>query len=244
MKAKALVILTCAILIALAVAPVASARHDAKPRSLHFDPDDFVREVDNEFFPLEPGTTFLYEGTSDGVPTSDEFFVTHETKEILGVDTTVVRDLAFEDGVLVETTLDWYAQDKAGNVWYFGEDTKQLDGEGNVISTEGSWEAGVDGAKAGIIMLAHPDVGHRYYQEFASGVAEDQAKVLSLDKSRCVQFGCFDDLLLTKEWTRLHPGVVDHKFYAEGVGFILGVTVKGSDERTELVDIISEDGED
>ena len=126
-------------------------------------------------------------------------------------------------------------------MWYLGEDTKELDDKGNVISTEGSWEAGVDGAEPGIIMLADPRVGDRYHQEFAPGVAEDEARVLSLDKTRCVAFGCFDDLLLTKEWTRLMPGVVDHKFYAAGVGFILGVTVKGGDERTELVEITFED---
>lgn len=208
---------------------------------MDFDPDDFVRGVDNPFFPLKPGTTYFYEGTSDGVPTSNEFFVTPDTKEILGVETTVVRDLAFEEGVLVEKTFDWFAQDEDGNVWYLGEDTKLLDAAGNVISTEGSWEAGVDDAEAGIIMLADPHVGRRYHQEFAPGVAEDQAKVLSLHKSRCVLFGCFDDLLLTKEWTRLDPGVVDHKFYAEGVGFILGIAVKGGDERTELVEITFED---
>jgi len=238
----ALLIVTLALVVSLAVVPASASRH--RERSLVIDPADFVRTIDNEFFPLRPGTTFFYEGTSDGVPTSNEFFVTHDTKEILGVVTTVVRDLAFEDGVLAEKTFDWFAQDRDGNVWYFGEDTKLLDPEGNVISTEGSWEAGVDGAKAGIIMLAEPRVGNRYFQEFAPGVAEDQAKVLSLNKSRCVRFGCFDDLLLTKEWTKLRPGVVDHKFYAEGIGFVLGVTVKGGDERTELVEITFEDDED
>lgn len=243
MKGTPFLIMTCVLVLTLSAAPTA-AKQDTQTRALDFDPDDFVGEVDNPFFPLEPGTTFLYEGTSDGVPTSNEVFVTHDTKEILGVETTVVRDLAFEEDVLVEETFDWYAQDEDGNVWYFGEDTKELDEEGNVISTEGSWEAGVDGAEAGIIMLADPRVGDRYHQEFAPGVAEDEAKVLSLDKSRCVAFGCFDDLLLTKEWTRLHPGVVDHKFYAQGIGFLLGVTVKGGDERSELVDVTFEDGED
>lgn len=243
MKGTLFLMMTCILVLALAVAP-AAAKPDTETRGLRIDPDDFVREVDNPFFPLEPGTTFLYEGTSDGVPTTNEVFVTHETKEILGVDTTVVRDLGFEDDVLVEETFDWYAQDEDGNVWYFGEDTKELDEEGNVITTEGSWEAGVDGAEAGIIMLADPRKGDRYHQEFAPGVAEDEAKVLSLDKSRCVRLGCFDDLLLTREWTTLLPGVVDHKFYAEGVGFLLGVTVKGGEERSELVEITFEDGED
>ena len=116
------------------------------------NPANFVKEVDNEFFPLEPGTTFYYEGTTDGVPTNNVTYVTHDTKRILGVKTTVVHDRAYEDGVLVEDTFDWYAQDRAGNVWYFGEDTKELDEDGNVISTEGSWKAGVDGAQPGIIV--------------------------------------------------------------------------------------------
>ncbi len=205
------------------------------------DPSNFVREVDNQFFPLDPGTTFYYEGEKDGTPTTNVTHVTHQTKRILGVRTTVVHDQAYEDGVLVEDTIDWYAQDKAGNVWYFGEDTKELDPDGNVISTEGTWKAGVDGAEPGIVMEAHPRVGDRYQQEFATGVAEDMAKVLSLHRSACVSYGCFHDLLLTKEWTPLEPGVVEHKYYAEGVGFILGVMVKGGDERTELVRVTTDD---
>jgi hypothetical protein len=202
-----------------------------------FDPNNFVRTVDNPFFPLVPGTTYFYEGTSDGVPTSNITEVTNQTKRILGVRTTVVRDRAFEDGVLIEETFDWYAQDKQGNVWYFGEDSRDLDENGNVISTEGSWEAGVDGAKAGIIMLADPKKGDRYSQEVAPGVAEDMAQVIGLDASVCVPHDCFDGVLATKEWTPLEQGVVERKFYAEGVGFIYGVMTKGGDEFTELVDV-------
>ena len=153
-----------------------------KEPSTDINPSDFVREVDNEFFPLKPGTTFFYEGATDGVPTSNEVYVTRDIKNILGVKCTVVRDRVYENGVLVEETFDWYAQDEDGNVWYFGEDSKDLDPDGNVISTEGSWEAGVGGAMPGIIMLADPHVGDRYHQEFAPGVAEDMAQVLSLDK--------------------------------------------------------------
>ena len=201
------------------------------------NPDDFVSEVDNPFFPLTPGTRFFYEGTKDGEPTTDETTVTHDTKQILGVTTTVVRDRAFDKGVLAEDTLDWYAQDVAGNVWYFGEDTKELDEFGHVISTEGTWEAGVNGAEPGIIMEAHPHVGDLYQQELALGVAEDRARVLSLDESACVQFGCFDHLLLTEEWTPLHPGEVEWKYYAKNVGFLLGNLVQGGSEHTELVSV-------
>ena len=208
------------------------------------DPVNFVLRVDNELFPLEPGTTFFYEGEQDGTPTSNETYVTHRTKRILGVTCTVVRDLAFEEGVLVERTLDWYAQDVAGNVWYFGEDTEELDADGNVISTEGTWKAGVDGALPGIVMEAHPRVGDRYPQEIAPGVAEDKTQVLSLHKSTSIALGHFDDLLLTKEWSPLDPGVVEHKFYAEGVGFIRADMVKGGDEHTELVRITRENHAD
>ena len=221
----------------LATASPATLVGADKEAARTIDPSDFVRQVDNQFFPLTPGTTFFYEGSKEGVPTSNEMYVTHQTKTILGVRTTVVHDRAFEDGVLVEDTFDWYAQDEDGNVWYFGEDTKELDAEGNVISTEGSWEAGVNGAEAGIIMEARPQVGDRYQQELAPGVAEDMARVIGLDESACVVYGCFDGLLLTKEWTPLERGVAEWKYYARDVGFVLGIMVQGGDERTELVNI-------
>jgi len=206
-----------------------------------FDPDAFVDEIDNQFFPLRPGTTFFYEGSKEGVSTRNVTEVTSQRKRILGVRTTVVHDRAFEDAVLVEDTFDWYAQDEEGNVWYFGEDTKELDENGNVISTEGSWEAGVDGAEPGIIMKADPKKGDGYRQEFARDVAEDFAKVVSLDETTCVVYGCFSGVLLTKETTRLEPGLAENKYYASGVGFILGVMTKGGDERTELVSITTPD---
>ncbi|HLO34283.1 MAG TPA: hypothetical protein VK249_34375 [Anaerolineales bacterium] len=199
------------------------------------DPGNFVKKIDNPYFPLKPGTTFTYRGETEGSPTRDVMTVTNKTKVILDITTTVVHDRVFEDGVLVEDTFDWYAQDKKGNVWYFGEDTKELDENGNVISTEGSWEAGVDGAKPGIIMEAHPKKGDKYRQEFAPDVAEDMAKVIGFKASLCVPYGCFKHVLITKEWTPLEPGVVENKYYAKGVGFIFGVTVKGGDEQIELV---------
>jgi hypothetical protein len=221
----------------LLAGPASGPSSVAAATTPRFDPNNFVRTVDNPFFPLVPGTTYFYEGQSDGVPTSTVIEVTSQTKRILGVRTTVVHELNYEDGVLIEETFDWYAQDKQGNVWYFGEDSRELDENGNVISTEGSWEAGVDGAQPGIIMLADPRKGDRYSQEVAPGVAEDMAQVISLDASVCVEYGCFDGVLATKEWTPLEQGVVERKFYAEGVGFIYGVMVKGGDETTELVAI-------
>jgi len=236
MKGKRLFVgaLTCALTIVCAPTFISTAKEPT------VDPSNFVRDVTNKFFPLKPGTTFFYEGTRDGVPSRNETNVTHRTKRIVGVRCIEVHDQAFENGILVEDTLDWYAQDIYGNVWYFGEDSKELDPGGNVISTQGSWEAGVNDAQPGIIMEADPQVGDRYSQEIAKGVAEDMARVLSLDEATCVAYGCFDHLLLTRETSRLDPGVVEQKYYAAGVGFILAVMTKGGDERSELVSITTE----
>jgi hypothetical protein len=206
-------------------------------RPVAIDPGNFVATIDNELMPLAPGTTFYYRGEKEGTPTTNVTYVSHRTKVIMGVTTIEVSDNAYEDGVLAEQTLDWYAQDKRGNVWYFGEDTKELDAEGKVVSTEGTWLAGVDGAMPGTVMKAEPKKGQQYAQEVAPGVAEDMAKVLSEKKHACVDYGCFQELLLTKEWTRLNPGVVEHKFYAEGVGLVRADIVKGGDEHMELVRI-------
>jgi hypothetical protein len=207
------------------------------------NPGDFGSSlvIDNNYFPLVPRTLLVYVGTKEGVPTRDEFCVTQDTKMIQGVETRVVRDRAFEDGVLVEDTLDWLAQDDAGNVRYFGEDTKELAPDGTIVSTEGSWEAGVNDADAGFVMLADPQVGDRYYQEFARNVAEDQARVLSRSETVTLTVNgrriTYRNVLLTEETSRLDPGVIEHKYYAPGVGFIRGVIVKGGDERSELVGI-------
>jgi len=234
-KKRLFALATVGLAMLFATVSIAAVDTGTKQPPLEIDPDDFVSEVNNPYFPLKPGTTFIYRGETDGVPTRNETYVTYDTKVILDVTTIVVHDQAFEEGVLVEDTFDWYAQDKDGNVWYFGEDTKELDEDGNVISTEGSWEAGVDGAKPGIVMLADPKKGDRYQQELAPGVAEDMAQVLGFEESLCVRYGCFEDVLVTKEWTPLERGVVEKKYYANGVGFIFGVMVKGGEEQTELV---------
>jgi hypothetical protein len=209
------------------------------------NPSNFDRNqpIDNSYFPQPVGTLFVYEGMTEGVPTRDEVCVTNQTKRILGVRTRVVHHRSYErvnnQLVLVEDTQDWFAQDIVGNVWYFGEDTIEFPSQ----STEGSWQAGVDDANAGFIMLAGPQPGDRYYQEFARDVAEDQAKVLSyLEEPVCVQAGCFGNVLLTQETSRLDPGVLEYKYYAPGVGFILAEIVKGGDERTELVSVTPNSG--
>ena len=234
-KKRLFALVTIGLAVLFSAVSIAAVNPGTRQPPLETDPDNFVSEVTNPYFPLTPGTTLIYRGEAEGVPTRNETYVTYDTKVILGVTCTVVRDQAFEEGALVEDTFDWYAQDVNGNVWYFGEDTKELGENGNVISTEGSWEAGVNGAEPGIIMLADPQKGDRYQQEFAPGVAEDMAQVLGFEESLCVRYGCFEDVLVTKEWTPLERGVVEKKYYANGVGFIFGVMVKGGEEQTELV---------
>jgi hypothetical protein len=235
LKRRLSAVLLILLAVLFATVSIAAKNLNVMGPTTNIDPDDFVSEITNPYFPLEPGTTFVYEGESEGVPTREVVTVTNETKEILGVTATVVHAQAYEDGVLIEDTFDWYAQDKEGNVWYFGEDTKELDEEGNVISTEGSWEAGVDGAEPGIIMLADPKKGDKYQQENAPEVAEDMAQVIGFEDSLCVSYGCFENVLVTKEWTPLERGVVEYKYYAQGVGFIFGEMIKGGEEQTELI---------
>jgi hypothetical protein len=203
------------------------------------DPANFVTTIDNQYFPLTPGTTFIYEGqTAEGTERT-EVYVSHRTKKILGVTCVEVADDVSVDGTLVEATLDWYAQDKDGNVWYFGEDSKEYENV-QVVSTAGSWQAGVDGAKPGITMEANPKIGDSYRQEYYKGEAEDMAEVLSLNESVSVPYGSLNNCLKTKDFTSLEPGVVENKYYAPGVGVVLTIMVEGRSERSELVDIETE----
>jgi hypothetical protein len=216
MNSRAFPIRTAAAIAAIVTIASMAAAVQSPP---DIDPSRFVPAVTNAFFPLPPGHTFHYRGTKDGVPTTNDTEVTNQIKMILDVPCTVVHDRAYENGLLVEDAFDWYAQDLDGNVWYFGEDTREFDVDGNVISTEGSWEAGVDDADPGIVMEGSPRNSDHYRQELARNVAEDSASVLSLDESVCVDYGCFDGVLLTKETSRLEPGAVEYKYYASGVGF-------------------------
>ena len=206
-------------------------------KSPTFDPGDFVRVIDNRYFPLKPGTRFVYRGTEDGEPERVVTDVTHRQKTILGVKVVVVLDRVFQSGVLTEKTLDWYAQDKHGNVWYMGEDTKEYE-DGEVVSTEGSWEAGKNGARAGIIMLAHPHAGQSYRQEFATGVAEDRAEVLGLHTNVSVPYGRFHHCLKSAETTPLEPGAKEIKIYCRGVGFVKGDDLAGGTAHLVLTRII------
>jgi hypothetical protein len=199
-------------------------------------PKHFAAQIDNPWFPLKPGTTYVYRGRKDGKPSREVLEVTHLTKTIQGVRATVLHDNLYLDGKLGERTTDWYAQDADGNVWYLGEATAELDSKGRITSTEGSWQAGVNGAEPGIYMPAHPKVGESFSQEFYKGHAEDHFKVLSLHASARVPYVSSQQALLTKEWTPLEPGVIDHKVYVRGIGTVLEQQVGGG-ERAELVSL-------
>src|SRR5438067_8971458 len=200
-------------------------------------PGDFVRRVDNPWFPLIPGTTFIYRGVKDGKSARDVFTVVDATKTIQGVRCTAVRDRLFLAGHLEERTTDWYAQDRRGNVWYFGESTAELDRAGHVTSTEGTWQAGRNSAQAGIYMTARPSVGQTRRQEYYKGHAEDHFAVVSLRARVSVPYVSSTHAVLTKEWTPLEPGTLDHKYYVRGIGTVKEVTVKGPVERSELVSV-------
>jgi hypothetical protein len=229
-----LLLISAAAAAIVVLALVASASGNAASGSAPV-PGNFVRRVDNPWFPLIPGTTFVYRGVKDGKAARDVYSVTSSTKRIQGVLCTAVRDRLFLAGKLEERTTDWYAQDRRGNVWYFGEATAELDRAGRVTSTEGTWQAGRDGAQAGIYMTARPAVGQSRRQEFYKGHAEDHFAILTLRGSVSVPYVSSNRALLTKEWTPLEPGTLDHKYYVRGIGQVKEVTVKGPLERAELV---------
>ena len=196
----------------------------------------FTARVTNPYYPLLPGMRWEYRGVKDGRPLRDVVVVTHRTERIGGVPCAVVVDRVQIDGRLAESTVDWFAQDGAGTVWYFGEATRELDRHGRVTSTEGSWRAGTDGAQQGIYMPAHPHVGQSFAQEHYPGHAEDRFAVVRRKATTSVPYGTFRArALMTREWTRLEPGVVDAKWYVKGIGQVKEATLKGGDERAELV---------
>ena len=217
---------------------IACERLGSAPYDPVIVPTNFVGTIDNPFYPLVPGTTFIYVGTIEGAVESNVVAVTHNTKVILGVKCIEVRDTVFTDGVLTEDTLDWFAQDKDGNVWYFGENTHELDGN-EITNIDGSFKAGVDGAKPGIVMKANPAVGDFYRQEFDLDNAEDLAEVLSLTNTVPVPYGTFPGCLKTEETTPLEPDARENKFYAPGIGPILTMDLVG-DETLPLVQITTE----
>jgi hypothetical protein len=203
------------------------------------DPADFGPGVTNPWFPLEPGRTLVYTGTKDGERALDLVAPSHRTRMVGGVRTRVVEDRLYLGNVLAERTSDYYAQDRCGNVWYFGEDTAELDRHGRVVSTEGTWHAGVDGAQPGVFMQAHPQLGRRFRQEWYQDHAEDVFKVIDRSATVTVPAGSFRHALRTAEWTALEPDVLDNKYYVRGIGEVAEVSVKGPREVLRLVEVIS-----
>jgi hypothetical protein len=197
----------------------------------------FTTRIDNPWFPLKPGTTLTYRGVKDGKAERDVFRVTRQARVIDGIRCRVIDDRVYARGHLSERTHDYYSQDARGDVWYFGEDTAELDSKGHVISREGTWHTGVNGARAGIFMPAHPRVGRGGYQEYLKGHAEDRFRVSSLRAIINVPFGTFRQALRTTERTRLEPGVVDAKFYVRGIGEVFEGSVKGPKETFRLVTV-------
>jgi hypothetical protein len=196
---------------------------------------DFVRTIDNAWFPLAPGTVLTYKGEDGGTPARDVLRVTHRIKRIQGIRATVVDDRVYENGHLAERTRDYYAQDRDGDVWYLGEDTATLKPNGKVESREGSFRAGRDGAQAGIFMPRHPSPGAGGWQEYYIGHAQDRYKVLNLHTRVRTPAVSSRHAMLVQETTPVEPGVVDHKVYVRGIGTVRERTVKGGNERFELV---------
>jgi hypothetical protein len=206
------------------------------PYAPKIEPANFVTTIDNPYLPFKPGTAFHYEGVRGTTPQTDDAVVLHRTKRILGVRCTVVRDTVSEHGRAVERTDDWYAQDKQGNVWYMGEDSFERK-NGRFVKASDSWTSGVNGAKPGIIMPAHPRPGDAYRQEYyPPGKALDQARVLRLTGTLTVPYGTFSKLLVTSERSPLEPQT-EQKYYARGVGEIAEQVVKGHHEEFKLVSV-------
>jgi len=196
-------------------------------------PADFVERIDNPYLPMPVGSRWVYLGRGDGRPERNIVTVTPRRRRILGIPAVVVHDVVMAGGDLTEDTYDWYAQDRRGNVWYLGEDTRELE-HGRTTSTKGSWESGVDGAQPGLVMPAHPTVGQAYRQELRRGEAEDLGEVVATNVARRVGSTTYQGLVVTKEWSPLEPDVVEEKTYARGIGPVLDRTVRGGDDRSVL----------
>jgi hypothetical protein len=207
--------------------------------ALALDPKDFTTKIDNPYLPLVPGTQSTFrEVAGDGSIATVVVTVTSKTRKIAnGVTARVVRDTGSENGQIVEDTFDWYAQDKDGNIWYLGENTAEFE-KGKLVTKEGSFEAGVDGALPGIIMPSDPKDGMQYRQEYYKGKAEDNGEVLSTDEMAQSPFGHFDNALLTKDTISIEPNVLEYKLYAKGIGPVLTLGVSGGPgSREELIDL-------
>jgi hypothetical protein len=230
--------------VALVVAGCGTAADDLPQGDdpVDLDPAEFTVEIDNPYWPMAPGSQWTYRETDeDGEELQVVVTVTSETREIAnGITARVVRDTVTRDGELIEDTFDWYAQDASGTIWYLGEDTAEYE-EGQISSTAGSFQAGVDGALAGIIIPADPSVAMKYRQEFSAGEAEDNGEILSIAEQVEVTAGHFDRAMLTKDTITIQPEVVEYKLYAWGVGPVLVLGISGGGGREELIEFTTVD---
>jgi hypothetical protein len=218
------------------VAPADGRAAAAVPHRVHPSPSHFTHgRVDNPWFPLKPGSRYVYRGTEEGAHIRDVLIATYRTKVVDGVTCRVVFDRVWRNGRLNERTHDFYAQTERGTVWYFGEHTATIDRHGHVRSREGSFMSGRDGAEAGIFMATRPHRGPSYRQEDFPGHAEDVFTVVRRRAHVVVPLIDTRHALLTRETTVLEPGVVDHKYYVRDIGTVREVTVKGGNESLSLV---------
>ena len=234
----AAVALSLAVAVAVGGPGAVAATRLPTPKASHFGHGS--NRVTNPWFPLARGSVYVYDGQKDGKSARDVMTVTRKTKMIAGIRALPVSDRLFLNGVLAERTTDWYAQDKKGTVWYLGEKTAELNARGKVTSTEGSFLNGRDGAKGGIFMPAHPAVGQSFQQESFKGQAEDRFRILSMATSITTPVVSSQNAMLTQEKTPLEPGIVDHKYYLQGIGTVkeqqvAGFSTPAQAEVTQLV---------
>jgi hypothetical protein len=203
-------------------------------KPMQLDPSKFTTEIDNPYWPMRPGSHWVYREVEDGETQRVDVTVTDKTKVLAGITARVVHDRVTREGQVIEDTYDWYAQDSDGNLWYLGEDTKEYE-NGKLKTTEGSWAAGVDGAEAGVVVPADPKQGLSYREEYYAGHAEDAAEVLSVKSQVQVPYGRYQDAMLTRNYSSLEPAVEEMKLYARGVGPVMELLVSGGSGRTELL---------
>jgi hypothetical protein len=218
--------------------PSAGSKLPTGADPIKLDPANFSADITNPYWPMKPGTRWTYRNVEAGEPPQEiVIVVTTDTKKLAnGITARVVRDTARSEGQIIEDTLDWYAQDSNGNVWYMGEDTAEFE-EGKVVSRDGSWEAGADGALPGIMLPARPQVGQKYRQEYKKGEAEDNGEVLAMNHLVEVEAGPYKDALVTIDTSTIEPDVVEYKFYAPGVGPLLALDISGGTSREELIKV-------
>ena len=222
-----------------ATPPIPTYQETAEGYSVEIDPQGFVETIDNPYMPFTPGSSWRLEGQTEDGREVDTITVLDQTREVMGVTTTVVRDVVKLQGEgAVEKTWDWFAQDLRGNVWYFGEDTAEYE-EGKVVSRKGSWEAGVDGALPGIVMPADPVPNDATRQEFYEGQAEDFGWVVQTGLSTEVPAGSYSDVIRVLEWSPLEPKIVGQKLFAPDVGIVSERALSGGLEIFELVEYSS-----